>query len=36
LNHFEVIVPFRVLPGKVVVSTLGYSPPIWPWNSQNS
>ena len=34
--RFEVIVPFRVLPGGEVVSCLGYSLPVWPWRSQNA
>lgn len=35
LIRFEVIVPFRVLPGSEVVSYLGYSHPVWPSCSQN-
>jgi hypothetical protein len=31
LNHFEVIVPFRVFRGSEVVSSSGYSLPVRPW-----
>jgi hypothetical protein len=36
LNHFEVIVPFRVFPGSGVVSLSGYSPPVGPYRRHDT
>jgi hypothetical protein len=36
LNHFEVIVPFRVFPGKIVASSLGYLLPVGPYHQHDA